>query len=64
MNSMLRLSRKCEGISAFHQHDTAWGSRIVDGSSVKLSAAAGKYPDDLCEEWASVLCEKCDDPAA
>ena len=57
MSSLEALSRKCPGISASHKHETAWGSRCVDGVNVKLAAAAGRYPERLTASWAAAVVE-------
>ena len=50
-----KVSASCPGISAKHQHETAWGSRNVNGIVVSLAKAAGAYPDDLCDVMAQVV---------
>ena len=49
------LAAKCPGISKFHRHEIAWGSKKVNGKVVKLAASAGKYPVSLCEHWAQAV---------
>ena len=57
------LQRNCVGISATHQHEFAWGSRTVQGKTVKLARAAGRYPWPLARAFArcmhSGLAEAC-----
>jgi hypothetical protein len=55
VSSLARLERKCPGVCATHQHEHAWGSRLVDGKHVKLTKLAGAYPQELCASWASLL---------
>ena len=43
------LARGCPGKSATHMHEHAQGSRKVNGVQVKLAAAAGAYPKELCD---------------
>ena len=38
------LTSPCLGKGIAHRHEVAWGSRIVDGHSIELSEAAGRYP--------------------
>ena len=49
------LSRNCPGVSSQHQHAWAWGCKRVDGKSIRLTAAAGRYPALLCAEWSDVI---------
>ena len=54
LTQIATLSKRCPGFSTCHQHEEAWGSRTVNGRSVKLCRAAGTYPRNLCQEWARV----------
>ena len=46
------LKLSCPGFSHTHRHESAWGSRVVQGKSVSLARAAGAYPEGLCKVWA------------
>ena len=48
-----RLSRRCPGCSDTHRQ--ALDNLIVGGKSVKRSAMAGIYPEQLCSEWAAAI---------
>ena len=54
MNTLRQLSVKCPGLSETHHHETAWGSRIVNGERIQLTSAAGQYPLNLCNRWAQI----------
>ena len=45
---VLSCGRSCPGLSATHKHQTAWGTVSVNGHSVSLAKAAGRYPVALC----------------
>ena len=49
------MSIRCPGLSAFHPHDVAWGSRKVSGTCLSLAKAAGRYPRKLCAALARVM---------
>ena len=49
---IVSLARRCPGVSASHRHEHAWGSRKVRGTTIKLAAAAGAYPEELCNTLA------------
>ena len=55
LECLKHLECRCPGISRFHRHEHAWGSRKVQGRRISLAAAAGAYPPTLCERWASVV---------
>ena len=55
MESLRVIAAKCPGLSRWHSHEVAWGSKMVNGKSVRLAAAAGKYPHALCEKWAQAV---------
>ena len=55
--SLKQLARYCPGISKRHRHDHAWGSVKVNGQRYSKAAAAGRYPDLLCREWAEILAD-------
>ena len=44
-------------LTEYHLHVRAWGSVRVEGRSVCLSAAAGRYPTNLCSTWAQAASE-------
>ena len=57
VEQLMSLSRRCGGVTDQHMHETAWGSRRVDGVCVRLSAAAGQYPYLLCRSWAACIAD-------
>ena len=52
---LVRLERRCPGLSEAHRHEMAWGSRRVAGARVQLATAAGAYPPGLCRAWAEAV---------
>ena len=53
--SLKKLSRYCPGLSKTHKHDHAWGSIKIAGKRFSKAAAAGRYPNQLCHDWAECL---------
>jgi hypothetical protein len=53
--AVTELTRLCPGFSLLHQHEHAWGQRIVQGTSHKLTTEAGHYPLALANEIARVI---------
>ena len=49
------LNRRCTGTHEKHKHIFAWGSSSVQGKSVSNAKAAGVYPSELCNAWASAV---------
>ena len=55
MPDIQEIFRPCPGISEQHKHETAWGSRVVQGKRVSLAQAAGAYPKSLVQAVARVV---------
>lgn len=49
------LSQSCPGLSPSHHHDHCWGHRRIEGRSVSLAAAAGRYPIDFASSLAGIV---------
>ena len=57
LRQLNHLERGCPGVSPGHAHDVAWGSVSIGGRTYSKAAAAGRYPDELCELWSELAAD-------
>jgi hypothetical protein len=55
LTNVSELNRLAIFCPRLHVHEQAWGTRNVNGHSVKLCKAAGAYPALLCDVWAACI---------